>query len=84
MIFASMMNFQVNSRCLAVFFARFFLNVQVVVNADTDENGWQYAFVLILACSLCGFIELEQEQKGPLIVGRTFLPCSVWIYDLLL
>ena len=47
MVFASMMNFQVDSRCFADF-ARF-ENVQVVVNADTDENGWQYAFVLILA-----------------------------------
>lgn len=50
MNFASMMNFQVDSRCFADV-ARF-VNVQVVVNADTDENGWQYAFVHILAgCS---------------------------------
>lgn len=47
MVFASMMNFQVDSHCFADFAC--FVNVQVVVNADTDENGWQYAFVLILA-----------------------------------
>ena len=47
MVFANMMNFEVDSRCFADV-ARF-ENVQVVVNADTDENGWQYAFVLILA-----------------------------------